>query len=212
MINLNIVKQRIQRGHFVKFLALIIVLGVLVFTQTVQAQTSYRITEGTQVKVSGTSNLHDWTMLSKSFTCDAQFLLKGGVLQDISTLNFSLPVTNLKSKEDLMDTRAYKTLKAEQFSKITFKLLHGTVVPQLKMINAVGNLTIAGVTNKITLQTTYVINADETITCKGTKLVKMSDFKIKAPSFMLGALKTGNEVSIDLLLKFKQTNTIHSNN
>ena len=183
--------------------ALIMVFGIQVLTQEARGQSSYKIMEGTQIKVSGTSNLHDWTMMAKSFVCEGKFVTKGGVLQDVSSLSFSLPVTNLKSKEDLMDTRAHKTLKASKFDKITFKLIEATVVPKQKVINAIGNLTIGGVTNKVSLQTTYLINADETITCKGSKMVKMSDFNIKAPSFMLGALKTGNDVTIDLLLKFK---------
>jgi polyisoprenoid-binding protein YceI len=103
-----------------------------------------------------------------------------------------------------MDTRTYKALNAEQFKTITFKLTQATVVPQQKIIKAIGNLTIGGVTNEIAIQTAYVLNADETITCKGTKSIKMSDFKIKAPSFMFGALKTGNEVIIDILLKLKK--------
>lgn len=189
-----------------RLLTLVIAFGMLAFTQKVQGQILYKTTEGTQIKVSGTSNLHDWNMVSKSFTCEGNFILKGETLQEVNSLSFSLPVTNLKSKDNLMDTRAYKTLKAEQFNKITFKLLQATVVPQQKIINAVGNLSIAGVTNKIMLQTSYTINADKTITCKGMKLIKMSDYKIKAPSFMLGALKTGNELSIDLLLKFKNSN------
>jgi polyisoprenoid-binding protein YceI len=78
------------------------------------------------------------------------------------------------------------------------------VVTKEKIINAVGDLTIGGVTNQVSLQAAYVLNADESITCTGTKSIKMSDYEIKAPSFMLGSLKTGNEVIIDILLKLKE--------
>ncbi|MBC7745445.1 MAG: YceI family protein [Flavobacterium sp.] len=193
-------------------LPVLMVLAILAFTYPVNGQTLYKITDGTLVKVSGTSNLHDWTMLSKSSVCEGNFVVKDGTLQAISSLNFSLPVATLKSKDDLMDTRAHKTLKAAQFNKITFKLIEATVLPQQKMINAVGNLTIGGVTNKTTLQVTYVLTNDKSLIFKGSKLIKMSDHKIKAPSFMLGALKTGDEVTIDLLLKFKKSDIIPTNN
>lgn len=193
----------IRRSISTAFLSLIMAIGITAVTQKVQAQVVYKIAAGSQIKVSGTSNLHDWSMLANSFSCDGAFVVQNGEIQDIKSLNFALPVTNLKSKEDLMDSRAYKTLKAEEFSKITFRLTDATIMPQQK-IKANGNLTIGGVTSQVTLLTSYVVNTDESIVFKGTKAIKMSDHKIKAPSFMMGALKTGDEVIVDLLLKLKK--------
>jgi polyisoprenoid-binding protein YceI len=76
------------------------------------------------------------------------------------------------------------------------------VVPQQKVIKATGNLTIAGVTKPVALQTTYTVNGDEVV-CKGSKTLKMSEYGIKAPTFMMGALKVADEVTIDLSLKLK---------
>lgn len=188
----------------IKILSLIALLSISVITQKVFAQAPYKAIAGSQIKVLGTSNLHDWDMTSAYFNCEGNLTLTDGVLKDINSLSFVLPVKNLKAKEDLMNTRAYKALKESDFDKISFKLTEANVVSQQKIIKATGNLTIGGVTNKITLQTTYTVNADESITCKGTKLIKMTDYKINPPSFMMGALKTGNEVTIDLQLKLKK--------
>lgn len=203
MKSLNMYTQRTKR-YLVKLLTFIVIISINAFTQRVHGQTSYKVMAGSEIKVSGTSTLHDWNMLARSFSCDGNFIVKGGQLQDVSSLNFILPVTNLKSKEDGMDGRAYKALKEEQFKTITFKLTQATVIPQQKIIKATGNLTIGGVTNEITIQTDYVLNADETITCKGKKPIKMSDYKIKQISMMLGALKTGDALNIDILLKLKK--------
>jgi len=144
-------------------------------------------------------------MTTGSFSSEASLDLKGQQLQDISALSFSLPVINLKSKEELLNTRAYKALKSSQYSRITFKLTNATVVSSERTIKATGSLTIGGKTNQITIESNYIINGDE-ITIKGSKTLKMSDYNIKAPSFMLGALKTGNEVIIDISLKLKKSN------
>lgn len=183
-------------------LSLVILFSLSAGSQRLQAQTPYRITDGSQIKVSGTSNLHDWTMLATVFSSEGNFILKGDQLVDITALNVTIPVKNLKSKESLMDSRAYKALKAEQFGNITFKLTGATVNAQQKLIKASGNLTISGVTNSINLQANYVLTGNE-ITCKVSQVVKMSDYKMKAPSFMLGALKTGDELKIDIILKMK---------
>jgi len=210
MKSLNTNTRRTRR-YLVKFLGLIMIISLNAFTQKVYSQNSYKMIPGSSIKVSGTSTLHDWSMLASTFTCDGNFIIKGGQLQDVSSLNFILPVTNLKSKEDAMDSKAYKSLKEDQFKTITFKLTKATVVPQQKIIKATGNLTISGVTNEITIQTDYVLNSDETITCKGTKALKMSDYKIKQISMMLGALKTGDAINIDILLKLKKNNLNSAN-
>jgi len=180
----------------------IVAVALTVSAFTVGDQGAFRSVAGSHIVVNGTSNLHDWSMTATNLSCEGTFTVKDDQLQDITALNFTLPVQNLKSKEALMDSRAYKALKAEQFNKVTFKLSDATVVPQQKVIKANGNLTIAGVTKQVALQTNYTINGNDLI-CKGTKVIKMSDFNIKAPSFMMGALKTGDEVSIEIVLKLK---------
>ncbi len=57
-------------------------------------------------------------MLASNFTCEGNFKVKGGQLQDLHSLRFSLPVTHLKSKDKGMDTRAYKALKAKEYNKL----------------------------------------------------------------------------------------------
>lgn len=186
-------------AKYLSLFAIVLLFGTT-FAQNVKAQVYKAVAAGSNIKVTGTSNLHDWEMNAKTFTCDANLVFKGDALQDINSLNFILPVKNLKSKESLMDTRAYKALNEEKFDKMTFKLTEATVLPG-KVVKVTGNLTISGVTNLVTIQSNYVVNADESITFKGTRKMKMSDFKIKAPSFMMGALKTGDALTIDIQLK-----------
>jgi polyisoprenoid-binding protein YceI len=195
--------NKTRLGSFNYLLALLVVCSISAFT--IKAPDPiYKVITSSQIKVLGTSNLHDWDMVANQFTCDGSFTVKNGVLQDVTSLQFTLPVTNLKGKEGLLNTRAYKALDAEKFKTITFKLTDATVVPLQKIIKATGNLTISGVTKVITLQANYVVNADESITCKGSEAVKMSSHNVKAPSFMMGALKTGDVVTIDFLLKLKK--------
>ncbi|WP_304063459.1 YceI family protein [Pedobacter glucosidilyticus] len=181
-----------------------VMLFTFIYLPAVSAQTAYKVSTGSQIKVIGTSNIHDWDMTAINFICDANFTVKGTDVQDVSALSFVLPVKNLKGKEDLLNSRAHKALKEEQFDKIAFKLIDATVIPQQNIIKATGNLTISGVTKKVLIQTTYTVGADESITCRGSKTIKMSEFNIKAPSFMMGALKVADDVTIDILLKLRK--------
>jgi polyisoprenoid-binding protein YceI len=199
METLKSLKHPIKR-NLGKIVTLILAVSLAAFTQNTQAQTAYKILPGSQIKVNGTSNIHDWAMAATGFTCDAQITEQG---QDISALTFTLPVKNLKGKEDLLNTRAHKALKAEQHNKITFKLTSATTVPQQKVVKATGQLIIAGVTKEIPVQVSYLENGDE-IMFTGSRKLKMSEFKVDPPSFMMGALKVADEVTIHLNLKLKK--------
>ena len=61
-----------------------------------------------------------------------------------------------------------------------------------------GSLSIAGTTQKIDLEVTGVVQPDNSIKCKGEKKIKMTDYKVDPPSFMMGTIKTGDEITISL--------------
>jgi polyisoprenoid-binding protein YceI len=186
-------------------LSVILAIVSIISSMYVNAQSNG--VRSSDIKVTGTSNLHDWKMKAQSTSLNAKFDLKPGTnqLSDISALSFSMPVKGLKSDENLMDTRAYSTLKADKHDKITFNMSSAVVTPQANnqyLVKATGNLTISGVTKPVTLVANGVVNADKTITITGAQKIKMSEFGVKPPSFMLGALKVGDQVTVEYNLKF----------
>jgi polyisoprenoid-binding protein YceI len=162
------------------------------------------------IKVSGTSNLHDWTMEAKNSSCSATFNFLPGnnnQPQSLTALTLSVPVQNLKSGKSSMDSKAYSALKADKFNSIVFVLTSATIVPAPKgrfLVTTSGNLSIAGVTKPISMEVSGLVNPDGTITCTGSQNVKMTDYQIKPPVFMLGALKTGDELAIKFTVVFKK--------
>jgi polyisoprenoid-binding protein YceI len=190
------------------FLAFVLTLVSVSLSQIAIAQ-AYTV-RSYEMTVSGTSNVHDWTMKALNAKCNATFVIKTAspaVITGVSALDFSMPVKGLKSEHDLMDSRTYSTLKADKYPNITFKLSSATVTPQggnKYVIQAKGGLTFAGVTREVVLNTTGVMNADKSITVTGKEKIKLSDWQIKAPSFMFGAMKVGNEVTVNFNLRFNQ--------
>ncbi len=179
---------------------------------SLKAQTLYKLnsTKENTVKVSGSSNVHDWTMISKTPLCEADFgSISGtdGLPRKISSLNFSVLAKSLKSEHASMDTRTYKTIKADTHPQITFKLSEGTIKVLGKntfSVKASGTLTIAGVSKSITMQVNGEVNPDNSITCSGQEKIKLTDYSIQPPSFMLGAMKVANDLNINYVLNFKK--------
>jgi polyisoprenoid-binding protein YceI len=182
------------------------------FGKSLLAQSSYKISQSksNDMKLSGTSTLHNWTMDAKSFTGDAQFGFTAGgenVLTSVKSLAFSLAVQNLKSDSKGLDNNAYKALKAKQYKNITYKLLSATALPvkdNKYLMKTIGSLNIAGVTKVVAMDVYCFINKDETITCTGTDKLKMTDYQVKPPSFMLGAMTTGDELTLDFTLVYNK--------
>lgn len=175
------------------------------------AQSVYKLSgsKENQVKVSGKSNVHDWSMTANNPTCEAEFSSLSGVdniPKNLNSLSFSVNAKSLKSEHSSMDTRTYKVIKADDFPKITFKMSSAVISPVAKSkfsIKTTAILTIAGVAKTISMQVNGVVNSDQSITCSGTQKLKLTDYSIQPPSFMLGAMKVGDELSIAFNLNFK---------
>jgi len=60
---------------------------------------------------------------------------------------------------------------------------------------ALGNLTIAGKTNKVELAFNLTLNGDK-VELVGKKAFKMTDFGVEPPKALLGTIKTGDEIEV----------------
>lgn len=188
--------------NFKKTIVLLaITISTVAFTQLGVAQT-YKITPGSEIKVAGTSNIHDWTMQTTAISGEAQVALAGKDLKGVNALSFSTAAKNLKGKEDLLNTRAHKAMKADKFPTIAFKLNSATVSGDI--VKGTGALTIAGVTKEVAVQGKATENADGSVSIAGSRKIKMSEYGIQPPSFMLGALKVADEINVIYNLKLKK--------
>ncbi|GAB2973907.1 hypothetical protein GCM10027049_05080 [Mucilaginibacter puniceus] len=188
------------------FIAAFIFLGV---PQIAAAQVTYQLVQNPAVviKVSGKSNVHDWTMTTTAIESQGKFKLNGDNLADVTSLSFSVVAKSLKSGKSSMDNRTYKTIKASQYPNITYKLTSATVSSissKNYLVKTKGQLTIAGVTQPINVSVTATVNADNTITCTGTENIKLTDYGIKPPSFLLGAMKVYDDLAIQFTLIYKK--------
>jgi hypothetical protein len=196
----------------IKQILILTTICIIGFSSLLKAQTSYKIIESKDIdmKLSGTSTLHKWAMNARTFSGEAQFGFKPGSTRELTSLKdltFSLAVLDLKSGEKGLDKNAYKALKTKEYKDITYKLISATISPEKDnkyLIKAQGNLTIAGVTKVVSMDVYCVINDDATITCTGSDKLNMTDYQVKPPSFMLGAMKTGDAITLDFTLVYKK--------
>lgn len=141
--------------------------------------------------------MHDWTMVSESIIAEAVVFASSDSVK-VDSFKGILDVKTLKSGKDQMDKNAYKTLNADKYPQITFELVKViNANPDQQKLTAVFDVTIAGVTKQLEIEASAIPMDDTSVQIKGTKNMKMTDFEIKPPSFMLGALKTGDDLTVD---------------
>jgi hypothetical protein len=180
---------------------LVFVLVAQLMITVTMAQVKYHAKDDLNLVISGTSTLHDWTMKTAKGECDAIFVTNaGGQLTGLTSLSFITPAESLKSEHSGMDKNAYKALKTDKAATITFTQT-SSIVTADGTVKSIGRLTIAGATIITDIVAVTKVNADKSISVKGSKKISMKDFKIDPPTFMMGTIKTGN----DIVLKFDLT-------
>jgi hypothetical protein len=158
--------------------------------------------------VSGTSTLHDWDMKSAIGTFEGNFTLNAaGAITAVNGLSFSTKAESLKSGHDAMDKNAYKALKSDKAPVITFTSNASTITNLDATdftVKSTGKLTIAGSTLDAEIVATCKVNADKSITVMGSKKLSMKEFSMAPPTFMMGTIKTGNDVTLKFDLKLNK--------
>jgi YceI-like domain len=194
--------MRTQNNFLAKARTLVTAALLLSLFVSAFAQDVYK-TQKASVVIKGTSTLHDWEMKSEAFTCQSSFILDNNKVSGVKSLTLNIPVQTLKSGKGAMDKNAYSALKADNYKQIAYTITTTKLVGN-KLICS-GSLTIAGVTKSMEVESTCIVNTDNTIVCKSSKSFKMSEFKVEPPSFMFGSVTTGDDITLEFDLTFKKS-------
>jgi len=177
--------------------ALVLSAGILIgLQQLVIAQTNYKQSPESYITIAGTSTLHEWTMSSSSPQLVAAIETGAeGVIKEVKSLVLMVQSQSLKSANKGMDKNAYSALKVDKYKSISFSMSSSAI--QNNVIKCLGDLNIAGVTKQVSVDATCTMKSDKSsLLCTGSKVLKMSDYKVEAPSFMFGTVRTGDEITI----------------
>ena len=125
---------------------------------------------------------------------EAKALVLAGRLK---SLVVSVPVDGLQSDEASLDKNLRKALKPEATPVIRFTLggYETESAGDIVTVKSHGRLAIAGVEKDVAITALCTFSATS-IHVTGTTDVLMTDFGIKPPTMMLGAIKTADKVVV----------------
>jgi polyisoprenoid-binding protein YceI len=186
-----------------------------VAAQPAAPTTPLGLAPGSRLWLAGDSTLHPFT--SNATQIEATAKLDGALAGDpaearaaivgggLRSLSVSVPVEGLKSGEGGLDKNLRKALKQESAPVIRFTLVDYQAEPAKDgslVVKARGRLAIAGVEKEAVVDGACRFGPDG-IEITGTKELLMSDFGVKPPTLMLGAIKTADKVVVHFALKLK---------
>jgi polyisoprenoid-binding protein YceI len=177
---------------------------VCVFAAFSQPQVSL-VPGQSSLLITGTSSLHNWEEKAEKFDVTLQLKTAGKELTGIEKAVFICKSSSVTSENSIMTGKTHDALLVGKYPEITFKMVS---VENLTSQNGAfsgtltGDISLAGVTRHINISFTGNL-AGNRISIKGSKLLNLSDFKIKPPTAMLGTLKTGDQVTVSFVLQFQ---------
>jgi polyisoprenoid-binding protein YceI len=169
-------------------------MALFAIVSSASAQKNYTLDAKTNFSVFGTSTMHDWEMKSGSRTGTANLTVNDSKLADINSIDITLPAESIKSEKKSMDKVAYETLKTDKFKNIKYVLKSAEKVNETTW-NLTGTYTIAGVSKILKTQVkTTVVNG--VVNIQGSNKITFTEFGMKSPTAMFGAIKTGEDLTI----------------
>ena len=188
--------------------------GMLIFSvfflglTCIQAQTYDLKEKESELRVLGTSNIHDWELEATRMKGKISLKQSEGHLQEVSDLSFSVKSESLLSGKSGMDKNTFKALKTEDHPTISFQLKSVEAIKATQsggyLLQTTGALTIAGVTKAVAVEFQAELTADS-IRLSGSKKLRMTQFEVEPPTALFGTIKTGDDIQIDFKVSFFNT-------
>jgi polyisoprenoid-binding protein YceI len=172
---------------------------------------SLELRPGSELSFEGTSTLHAFhcktTKLQAMVQVDAAYseARVSELRRPLKTFEVVIPVKSLSCGNKGLEDNMRKTLKADLYPDIryelsTYQIPSTSVTDNGFTLQTVGKVTVAGKQNTIEMPIQAERLSDGNAKATATQSLQMTDFGIKPPVFMLGALKTGNKIVVSFKL------------
>jgi len=170
-----------------------------------------QLAPGSQLTFEGTSTLHGFTCTTKTMQAyiDVDPTYRTADLSSLAhpivAVQVVIPVKSLACGGEL-ENNMFKTLNASKFPYIIYKLSSYDIVSGSASATGLttgtkGQLTIAGKESPITMNVKASRGPDGVVSAVGEEQIKMTQFGIKPPTFMLGTLRVRDELKVRFNIK-----------
>ncbi len=157
-----------------------------------------------KVSVRGTSSMHDWEVAVEDYEVEFSFRNAGNGRMSINNIKAVFSGASVTSDNKIMTGKAKDALMVIEHPEIVFDSegAENIIINDGKISgNLKGELSLRGVSKPIDISFSGNVSSDR-IVISGSEEVNMADYGIKPPTALLGTLKTGEKVTVELRLSF----------
>lgn len=169
------------------------------------SQSPALIKKESEIKISGTSNLHNWHEVARDFSVAMNMSAGESATAIIDRIEFSCIASSITSDNSIMTKKTHEALRVEKHPEITFSSGgQSSILVRNGEFSVIltGDLTINGVKRQVAIPVQGYLSG-AMLHVNGSTKIKMSDYEIKAPTALMGTLKTGDDVTVSFNLKFE---------
>jgi polyisoprenoid-binding protein YceI len=152
-----------------------------------------------RIWVEGTSTVQAWECEAGQFTGALTGAIEGGSLTGLSATSVSVPVAQLDCGGRQINGKTRSALQGSSHPNIQFTMTGANIGAPNNgrfAVDTRGRLTIAGVTKDVRFTANGRVLADGRYNLTGSVPLLMTDFGIDPPTAMLGALRSGDQVTV----------------
>jgi polyisoprenoid-binding protein YceI len=159
------------------------------------------LSKASKVWFDGTSNVRGFTCSTQSLQADVNAEPGSEPASIVKAASLVIPVGSLDCRNGTMNEHMRKALKADENPQIKWRMTSYQV--EGTSVSIQGFLTIAGKENPVELKGTG--SADNgVLRFKGTKQLKMTEYGVKPPKMMFGAMKVNDPVTVGFDIALEQ--------
>jgi hypothetical protein len=188
------------------FSLLVVAIGMFSISSTnvnVQQEVSYQILNP-KAFIAGSGKLKNMKTVINSFDFSGKFVGRTGELGDITDFNFSLPVEQLIGNKEINGSTIEQALLSNGCKEIAFVQKNIMILPIMKKVYMGGDVKMTDDSYSFPMYLQYEIGDDQQIKVTGTQHIRLSQFGIKNPSIVAGAMEDEIVINIEFTLAKKQ--------
>ena len=181
--------------------------AVLLISADNPAKNAYILSKEYSVTIDGTSSLRNWQEKVGDVTGDMSAVVNPDGSVDLNSIRIQMKVLSIKSDMGrVMDNKTYEALKAATCPDILFTVTVPMRLTQIRdcstAIPVKGELVLAGRRNSVMMLVKTFEVKQGNLLFEGTQRINMSDYGVKPPSALFGAMKAGPDITIRFKANF----------
>ena len=201
LTDIDAMKQATTKHGMIRTIraAALLALAMLALPGAAEGQTM-ALSPESSIWIDGTSNRSDWTVRANEIAG----VVRAGEATAPDSLALTVASGEIKGdKGTIMNRKITGALKSREHPEIVYRLT-GAAVSEADAATLLteGELTIAGVTKTITMEVTAEPLEGGAVRYVGMAPILFTDYGMRPPSALAGALRTGNEVTVHFDVTF----------